>query len=247
MNCCPLQLQNFQRWTDNTEKGALANILSSENIFHQFVKSGFHNILWFSLRFNCDYDFMSWWLTETVQLMSPFDKSSNLLENLTMRHLDSICNVSTGVLYFYLLLSALSIIRTWWYGNKMVICGNDTWASWDNPWSCLQQYRIDFHAAVCCPHRLYGWPYVVRMVCCVWRGIVVQSFASRGDKLIVCVHQLMTWGTKRLKASYHRSMSKYFSNVFVYLARRYWKVTNGKAKVNRWTISHTLNSNGIGI
>ena len=45
MNCCPLQLQNFQRWTDNTEKGALANILSSENIFHQFVKSGFHNIL----------------------------------------------------------------------------------------------------------------------------------------------------------------------------------------------------------
>ena len=39
MNCCPLQLQNFQRWTDNAEKGALANIISKKNIFQfQFVK-----------------------------------------------------------------------------------------------------------------------------------------------------------------------------------------------------------------
>ena len=45
MNCCPLQLQNFQRWTDNTEKGALANILSEKNIFHQFVKFGCHKNL----------------------------------------------------------------------------------------------------------------------------------------------------------------------------------------------------------
>ena len=30
MNCCPFQLQNFQRWTDNMEKGTLANILLSE-------------------------------------------------------------------------------------------------------------------------------------------------------------------------------------------------------------------------
>ena len=45
MNCCPLQLQNFQRWTDNTEKGALTNILSEKNIFHQFVKFGFHKNL----------------------------------------------------------------------------------------------------------------------------------------------------------------------------------------------------------
>ena len=50
MNCCPLQLQNFQRWTDNTEEGAREIHIIIERRIWDFLPlfDDFHEIMTFS-------------------------------------------------------------------------------------------------------------------------------------------------------------------------------------------------------
>ena len=61
---------------------------------------------------------------------------------------------------------------------------------------------------VCCPYCL---PYVAR-----YRCTIICIAGGQIDRMCTSVDDM---GTKRLKAFYHRSMSEYFSDVFVYLAR----------------------------
>ena len=55
MNCCPLQLQNFQRWTDNTEEGARERHITIERRIWDFLPlfDDFHELMTFSDQVIC--------------------------------------------------------------------------------------------------------------------------------------------------------------------------------------------------
>ena len=162
------------------------------------------------LMFYCDYDFMSKWLTHTVRLMWSW-KIQQLAIKLDNRTCTKTvksplhCVISfleysvTKTLCRHCVKSIGNLMWQWYLGYRAGII-HDLVQQY-----LVEQYRIDCHGAVC-------YPRILRMVCRMLSGvvcivcitIVVQSFASRGDKLIVCLHQLMTSGTKRLKVFYDR-------------------------------------------